>query len=221
MYIENYRRATEFDSGHDTCRSKVCAVCYEKASHILSDLEIKTVNKSLIDGYKSTHPDFPCGICTGCSIALSRKRKDFEIPVLESYFPERKVGLRSVGTCLRRICTVAKSNGLSALQLSWRKRKRGRPTSKPVPNHIKFCSNCFSTIANSSNHTAVQWKNSKRKKVEKLVNISCPSTLQRAALHDWKTSDCPVTPLGRLKKKRKKWRKLYFHPLTAQVCNKI
>ena len=197
--------ATEFDLGHDTCRSKVCALCYEKASRILQDLEIKTGNKILVDVYKSTHPDFPCGICTSCSIALSRKRKDvdFDIPVLESYFAERKVGLRSVGTFLRRICTVAKSNGPSVLQLS-RIRKRGRPTSKPVPNHIKFCSNCFSTIANSSNHTAVQWKNSKRTKVEKLVNISCPSTLQRAALHNCKTSDCPVTLLGRKKKKRKK-----------------
>ena len=126
MYIENYRIATEFDLGHDRYRSKVCVVCYEKASRMLSDLEIETVDKFLIDGYKSMHPDFPCGICTCCSIALSKKCKDvdfkkkknFEIPVLDSYDPERKVGLQSVGTCSCRICTVAKRN---VLQLSQKK----------------------------------------------------------------------------------------------------
>ena len=73
-----------------------------------------------------THPDFPCGICTGCSIALSKKREnvDFEIPVLESYDLERKVGLRLVGTCSSRICAVTKRNGLSVLQLSRKKHKR-------------------------------------------------------------------------------------------------
>ena len=65
-----------------------------------------------------------------------------------------------------------------------KKRKQGRPTSKPVPSHVKICSKCFSTIAKGSNHTAVQCKNSKRTKVEKLVNISSPSTLQRAASRD-------------------------------------
>ena len=71
---------TDFDLGHDRCRSKVCVVYYEKVSCILLGLEIETVDTFLIDGYKSTHPDFPCGICTGCSIALSKKGKyiDFE-----------------------------------------------------------------------------------------------------------------------------------------------
>ena len=151
------------------------------------------------------------------------KDVDFEIPVLESYDPERKVGLRSVGTCSCRICTVAKRNGLSVLQLSRKKRKRGRPTSKTVPSHIKICANCFSTIAKSSNHTAVQCKNSKRTKVVKLVNISSWSTLQRAASRYQKTSDCPaqLLRLADRKKKMKKWRKPYFYLLTAQVWNKI
>ena len=71
---------TDFDLGHDRCRSKVCVVYYEKASLILLGLEIETVDTFLIDGYKSTHPDFPCKICTGCSIALSKKGKyvDFD-----------------------------------------------------------------------------------------------------------------------------------------------
>ena len=71
---------TDFDLGHGRCRSKVCVVYYEKVSRILLGLEIETVDTFLIDGYKSTHPDFPRGICTGCSFALSKKGKyiDFE-----------------------------------------------------------------------------------------------------------------------------------------------
>ena len=37
--------ATEFDLGHDRCRCKVCVVCYEKASRMLSDLEIETADQ--------------------------------------------------------------------------------------------------------------------------------------------------------------------------------
>ena len=107
------------------CRSKVCVVCYEKASRTLLYLEIQTVHEFLIDDCNVMHPDFPSGICTGCSIILSKKRKDvdFKIKVLENYNPERKFGLRSVDTCLCRICGAAKMNGLSALQKSLKKSK--------------------------------------------------------------------------------------------------
>ena len=77
----------------------------------------------MINGYKSTHLDFRCRICTGCSTAFSKKRRDvdFDIPVLESYDPEEKVVLQSVDTCSCRICTVVKRNRLSVLQLSQKK----------------------------------------------------------------------------------------------------
>ena len=119
----------------------MCSLLW-KASCKLSDLEIETVVKFLIAAYKSTHPDFPCESCTGCSIALSKKRKDvdFEIPALESYGLERKVGLQSVVTCSCRICTVAKRNGQSVLQLSRKKCKQSQPTSKLVPSQ-KFQKN--------------------------------------------------------------------------------
>ena len=96
MHIDNYRMATEFDLRHDISLNKVCVVCYEKASCMLSDLEIEAVDKFLIDGYKSTHPHFPCGIYTGCSNTLSKRRKDvhFEIPILGSYDLEIMVGRR-------------------------------------------------------------------------------------------------------------------------------
>ena len=60
---------------------------------MLSDLEIEIVDKFLIDGYKSTHPDFPCGICAGCSIALSEKCKDVDFIFLFWNLMIRKEGL--------------------------------------------------------------------------------------------------------------------------------
>ena len=97
-----------------------------------------------------------------------------------------------------------------------KKDKRGRPTSNPVPSHIKICSNCFSTITKGSIHTAPQCKNSKRTKVEKLVNISSPSTLQHAASRDRRTSDCPVTLLGP-PKKEEEMKKVLFSSANCAV----
>ena len=89
-------------------------------------------------------------------------------------------------------------NGLSALQKSRLKCKRGRPVSNPAPNHLKICSNCFSIVVKGSNHSASLCKHSKRAKVDKLVHISSPSTLQRAASGD--QQNYSFTPLGRPKK---------------------
>ena len=77
--------STAFEIGHEKCRCLVCVVCYQKASRSLSELEIKNAQDYLIDGYSSSHPNFPNGICTGCSIALSKKRKDPTIasPIVE------------------------------------------------------------------------------------------------------------------------------------------
>ena len=114
MRIENYRMATEFGLGHDGCRSKVSVVCYEKASCILLDIEIETVDRFLIVGNASRFSMWN----------LHRLQYwldvDFKIPVLESYDLESKVLFRLVGTCSCIICTVAKRNRLSVLQL-WQK----------------------------------------------------------------------------------------------------
>ena len=45
--------ATEFGLGHDRCRSKVSVVSYEKASCMLLDIEIETVDRFLIVGNAS------------------------------------------------------------------------------------------------------------------------------------------------------------------------
>ena len=66
---------TEFGVEHEKC-SLVCVVCYKKASRPLSASEIQSIQEFLIDGYSSSDPDFPNGVCTGCSIVLSKKCKD-------------------------------------------------------------------------------------------------------------------------------------------------
>ena len=133
--------STSFDLEHERCRSKVCVVCYRKANRTLSELEIQTVQEFLIDGYNISHPDFPNGICTGCSIILSKKRKDvdLQIKVLENYDPERKTGLRSVDNCQCKICRVAKMNGLNVLQKLRQNCKRDRPLSNSASYHLKIC----------------------------------------------------------------------------------
>ena len=95
------KMSTAFEIGHEKCRSLVCVVCYQKASHSLLELEIKNVQDYLIDGCSFSHPDFLNGICTSCSIALSKKRKDpiIALPIVENFDPERKTGLRSVNAC--------------------------------------------------------------------------------------------------------------------------
>ena len=104
--------ATEFGLGHDGCRSKVSVVCYEKASCILLDIEIETVDRFLIVGNASRFSMWNLHRLQHCHDV------DFKILVLESHDLEKKVLFRSVGTCSCRICTVAKRNRLSVLQLS-------------------------------------------------------------------------------------------------------
>ena len=81
---------TEFEIGHEKCCSLVCAVCYKKASRSLSTSEIESIQEFLSNGYSSSDP-FPNGVCTGCSIALSKKHKvpTSALPVAESCDPER------------------------------------------------------------------------------------------------------------------------------------
>ena len=92
---------TEFEIGHKKCCSLVCLVCYKKASRSLSASEIQSIQEIVIDGYSSSDPDFPNGVCMSCSIVSSKKGNDptTALAVAESYDPEIKTGLRSVNTC--------------------------------------------------------------------------------------------------------------------------
>ena len=66
-------------------------MCYRKASRSLSSSEINVIGQYRIEGYRTKDPDFPNGICTGCSIATSKKRnkKDYTLPIqIEDYDPK-------------------------------------------------------------------------------------------------------------------------------------
>ena len=110
-----------FDIEHDRCRSLVCVVCYSKALRKLNDSEVELVEKYIIDGYSVIDQNFPCGICTTCSIALYQKSKDPDcrLKTVDEYDPERKTNLRSVSECDCKICKIAKMNGLAALKAAW------------------------------------------------------------------------------------------------------
>ena len=61
--------------GHEKCRALVCVVCYNKAAHVLSDLETKYVQEFIIEGYTASNPDFPCSICTICGFLFARNTR--------------------------------------------------------------------------------------------------------------------------------------------------
>ena len=168
-----------------------------EGSRSLSAKEIQLIQEFLIKGYRSSHPDPD----PGCSIMLSKKRKapNLVIPLVEDYDPDRKTGLRSVTTCSCKICTVADLNG-PAFLLSLRKnrKKRGRSLPKTTPEIIKICANCFTKIYRGCNHSAGQCQQPRRSKVSNIMEITSPTTLQRASsCVNRESSDVPVTPLGR------------------------
>ena len=146
---------------------------------------------------------FHNGVCTGCSIVLSKKRKDptTTSTVVESYDPERKTGLRPVNTCYCKIFSVTKLNRLDFLLASREnKRKRGRPTTKIIANNVKTCANCFTKIYRGRSHSASQCQYSRCVQVANLMEISSPTIIQRAAFHEQYLSEIPVTPLGQPEK---------------------
>ena len=140
--------ATSFELGHEECRTRVCIVCNRKASRSLTSCEINVIRQYIIEGYSTKDPDFPNGICTGCSIALSKKRnsEDYTLPIqIEDYDPKRQPELRSLSYCPCQICNVAR---MSVNEYRKTKKKRGRPvvTSSKTPNKAssyKICSNYF------------------------------------------------------------------------------
>ena len=164
------------DEYHEKNRNKVCVVCYRKGQRSLSQKEADAIEEHLIQGYKKSNQDFPCAICEGCHLLLSRKiaSKNVCFPVIESYDSNRPKSLRSVGACNCKICQVATSNGLASLSES-RKRKanRGRPktyedTVGITPSSYKICSTCFAKIFKGFNHKC---SNSRRDKIENIEQL--------------------------------------------------
>ena len=121
--------------------------------------------------------------------------------MVENYNPERKTGLRSLNACSCKNCSVAKLNGLNVLLASRKNcKKRGRPTTKTIPEHVKICANCFTKTYRGCSHSVTQYQNSRRIKVSNLMEISNPTTLQCAASHERDITEVLLTPFGQPKK---------------------
>ena len=58
---------------------KVCIVCYKKGTQSLSKSEIEVVKQHILEGFKPENSDFPIGICTNCSVLLSKKKLNHEM----------------------------------------------------------------------------------------------------------------------------------------------
>ena len=164
---------SSFDLGHENCRSKVCIICFSKATRSMSINEIEIIQQYVIDGYEVSNSDFPCGICVHCHLLLSQKKKDpdFVLPTADiNYEPNRPTALRSMSACSCRICEIATLNGLNAKKLT---KKRGRSSSSTAtPKQIekyKVCSRCFARIYRGSNHSSISCVNSRRKKLDSII----------------------------------------------------
>ena len=160
-------------------------MCYKKGTRTVSAGDVDVIRDYIIDGYSTTDSDFPNGICTGCSLSLSKKRKnpDLFIPnVNDEYDPERKHGLRSTATsiCDCRICKVARQSGLQDHHARKKRAKPGRPSSKQTPETYKVCGKCFTKLYRGCSHSSFQCY-SRRSKVNNIVDIASPSSLARAA----------------------------------------
>ena len=195
--------ATQFETSHESCRGKVCVVCYKKGTRTVSAGDVDVIRDYIIDGFSISDLDFPNGICTGCSLSLSKKRKnpDFSIPNLNDvYDPGRKLGLRSTmaSICDCRICRVARQSGLQHHHARKNRAKPGRPSSKQPPESFKICGKCFTKLYRGCSHSSAQCS-SRRSKIDSIVDITSPSSLTRAASRV-EHVEVSATPLGRPKK---------------------
>ena len=129
---------------------------------------------------------------------MSKKRKDpdYIIPnQTESYDPGRRTSLRSLNLCDCKICNKAKERGFFLHHKRKTKKKPGRPSTSVAPETFKICGNCFAKIYRGCNHSSEQCKRSRRTKIDGIVDITSPTSLQRAASRV--NEHLISTPLGR------------------------
>ena len=69
------KMASKYEEGHDACRRRVCVCCYRKGDRSISLSEVKCIDEHLIEGYSVDDPEFPCALCVGCHLELSKIRK--------------------------------------------------------------------------------------------------------------------------------------------------
>ena len=79
---------------HSEARQKVCVVCYNKASRLLSFALVKVIQEFVFENYSLENPDLSCGICNSCSWTLSEYKNGNitrTLPVIGDYNPGTRV----------------------------------------------------------------------------------------------------------------------------------
>ena len=51
---------------------KVCAICFRKASRLLSSSDVESIQNYVIADYAIENQDFPCAICAYCRVLLHK-----------------------------------------------------------------------------------------------------------------------------------------------------
>ena len=130
---------------HSEARKKVCVVCYNKASSLLSFPLVKVVQEFVFKNYSLENPHLPSGICNSCRRTLSEYKNGNTkrtLPVITDYNPGTRVLTCGQSVCPCCICEVAKSHGHAARSL--KKRKGRPPLNGSIPKKgAKICPDCL------------------------------------------------------------------------------
>ena len=193
---------------HEKYRRKVCVVCLRKATRNrpLSARDIDLIKRFACEEYDVADPDYPSGLCAGCSMTLYKKEKlEDTVVKVEPFIPDRGFQLRST-VCDCVICRVGKA-GLDAKKL---KKKAGRPrmststTPSPspfstapfgysfsisprpmslsTPSTITICKVCCAEIYQGCRHTCLSSRSSRKRKIHNLSDLLLsPETSKKLA----------------------------------------
>ena len=196
---------TDIDETHESCRFKVCILCYRKGTRLLSEKDVTLVKEYVIDGYSLENDNLPAALCTTCQILLSKKGngKDVKLSVVDDYDPKRPINLRSATKCDCKICKVARSDFNDSRKM---KKKRGRPTTNSTEEQkqrvLKICATCFRIVYPGCTHDCTSSRKARVENLEDLV--SSPSTSQVYASRVIDNSDGTLLTLsGKCKKLEK------------------
>lgn len=155
--------------GHERARKGLCLICFDKGQRVIepgSKYEA-LINEFVIDGYWSTEPRLPCGLCHSCRKKLESFSKgvfDANLPEFPDYSSMRffrfridqSKSLDNVCGCM--ICAQFKTNKYTRRPIT--KRRPGQlkfpklpTTSNDTPEKaISVCLHCFGQIFKSEPH---------------------------------------------------------------------
>ena len=117
------------------------------------------------------------------TFSYPKSNPDCQIPnCVEDYDLQRKTGLRSLSTCQCKIYKIAKLSRVTFLQhIPAHRKKRDRPSSKNAPTPFKIWP--LSKVYQDGSHsTDICQGSAQRIKVDNIIQLTSPKTLQKAAL---------------------------------------